>query len=86
MNSDDFADEFTNARTATNINVIFDKEFVVVIDDVEASTPAITVADVDVPGITHGDLFTNVDTAIVYNVTGIQPDGTGITLVTLTLN
>ena len=86
MNPLDFADEFVNARTTLTINALFDKEFVVVIDDVESSTPAITVADTDVPGIVHDDLFTNVETSVVYKVTGIQPDGTGLTLVTLLIN
>jgi len=83
MNSDDFADEFLNARTGLTIGAIFDKEFIVVIDDVESSTPAITVADTDVPSIAHDDLFTNTETSVVYKVTGIQPDGNGLTLVTL---
>jgi hypothetical protein len=85
LNTNDFADTFTNARTATNINVIFDKEFAVVVDDVESSAPTLIVSDVDIPGIQHGDLFTNIADSIVYRVAGIQPDGTGITLVILSL-
>jgi hypothetical protein len=83
MDNTKFADDFVNARTGLTITVIFDKEFVVIIEDVEDSAPAMTVADTDIPGVRHGDTFTHVDTAIIYNVAGIQPDGTGITLIVL---
>ena len=83
MNSDDFAYDFVNNRTTLTIGTIFDKEFIVIVDDVESTAPVIQVADTDVPGIIHGDTFTNVETSTVYNVTGISPDGTGLTLVTL---
>ncbi len=83
LNTDDFADEFVNARTALTISTIFDNEFQVIIDDVETTAPAITVADVDIPGVLHGDIFTRVEDSTVYNVTGIQPDGTGATVLVL---
>lgn len=86
MNSNHFADDFVNARTGLTISVLFDKEFIVVIEDVESASPAITCADSDVPGVLHDDLFTEVSTATVYKVTGKQPDGTGLTLLLLSLN
>ena len=86
LNPDDFADVFTNARTALNINVIFDKEFVVIVEDIETSAPVITCADADIPGVEYGDLFTDTNTSIVYKVVGIQPDNTGVTLLVLSLD
>ncbi len=83
LNADDFADEFVNDRTILTINALFDNEFIVVVDDVESTTPAITVADTDVLGVQHNDLFTDVVTSIVYKLVGIQPDGTGFTLLVL---
>ncbi len=86
MNTGDFAFQFLNARTGLNIGALFDNQFAVIIDDVESTAPAITVAAVDVPGVNHNDLFTDTETAIVYKVAGIQPDGTGLTLLVLTRN
>ena len=86
MNPDDFGQLFFNVRTTENINVIFDNAFAVIIEDVESSAPAITVADVDIPGVRHNDIFTDLESSISYKVIGIQPDGTGITLLILTEN
>lgn len=83
MDNTHFADDFVNGRTGLTISVLFDKEFTVIIEDVESAAPAITVADTDIPGIRHGDTFTEVSTSTVYNVVGKQPDGTGMTLVIL---
>ncbi len=81
MDNTKFADDFVNNRTGLTISGLFDKEFIVIIEDVESAAPAMTVADTDIPGIRHGDTFVHVDTAITYNVVGKQPDGTGMTLV-----
>ncbi len=83
MNNIQFADDFVFSRTTLTISVIFDKEFATIIDDVESTAPAITAADEDVVGVVHGDTFTEASTSIIYNVIGIQPDGTGITLILL---
>jgi len=83
MNSDHFAVDFVNARTGLTISVLFDKEFITMVDDVESLIPAITCADSDVPGVLHGDVFTEVSTSTAYNVSGNQPDGTGLTLLLL---
>jgi len=83
MNNEQFADDFINARTGLTISVLFDKEFITLIEDVESLTPAITCADEDIPGVIHGDIFTEVSTSMAYSVTGNQPDGTGITLLIL---
>jgi hypothetical protein len=86
MNNNHFADDFVNARTGLTISVLFDKEFIAIIEDVESAAPAITCADTDIPGVLHDDLFTYVDTAVVYKVIGKQPDGTGLTLLLLSEN
>lgn len=83
MNSNDFAEPFTFSRSGLTINAIFDDEFLVVIDGVESSRPIITVADSDIAGIKHADTFTRTGTSIIYNVIGIQPDGTGMTMIIL---
>lgn len=83
MNNEQFADDFVFSRSGLTISGLFDKEFILVVDDVETTAPALTVADSDIVGIIHGDTLTEVSTSIVYNVTGIQPDGTGVTLVIL---
>jgi hypothetical protein len=86
MNNNHFADEFVNARTGLTVSVLFDKEFATIIEDVESAAPAITCADSDVPGVLHNDIFTDVITAVVYKVIGKQPDGTGLTLLILSVN
>ncbi len=83
MNADQFATAFTNARTTLTINVIFDNEFSLIIEDVETTTPAITAADSDCIGVIHGDIFTNNTTTTAYNVISVQPDGTGMTTIIL---
>ena len=83
MNNEQFADDFVNNRTGLTISVLFDKEFTAIIEDVESTAPAITVADSDVPGVLHDDTYTEVSTATVYKVIGKQPDGTGLTLLLL---
>lgn len=83
MNSEQFGDDFVNNRTGLTISVLFDKEFIAIIEDVEGSAPAITCADSDIPGVLHDDIFTDVSTAIAYKVIGKQPDGTGLTLLLL---
>jgi hypothetical protein len=84
LNSSDFAEKFTNSRTAVDIDAIFDNAFITIIDDVESSTPAIVVADVDIPGVRHSDTFTRLLDSVVYKVWSIQPDGTGMTTILLT--
>ena len=65
------------------ISVIFDKDFVLIVDDIESLTPAITCAAEDIPGVLHGDIFTEVSTSVDYNVIGNQPDNTGLTVLLL---
>jgi hypothetical protein len=85
LNPNDFADDdgFLFSRTAAIVNAIFDNEFAVILDDIETSKPAISVKDTDVPGMLHDDTFTRILDGVVYKVIGIQPDGSGMTLVVL---
>ncbi len=48
---------------------------------VESSQPMVTVRDVDVVGIAHGDTITR--NGANYSVVGIHPDGTGMTEIVL---
>jgi hypothetical protein len=84
LDDDEFAEEFVFSRSGATIKCIFNNAFVVVLDDVESTAPAIeAVKDSDITGIIHGDTLTRVSTGIVYKVTGVQPDGTGMTMVLL---
>lgn len=83
MNANDFADPFLWSRTGLNVNAIFNNSFIVIVEDVETTSPAIEIADEDITGLKHGDTFTRIKTGIVYTVVGIQPDGTGLTDVIL---
>ncbi len=83
MDVEGFAEGFTFSRTSLSVAAVFDDEFTVVVDDVESTSPAIMVADSDIPGIIHGDTFTRDSDSTIYNVAGIEPDGTGITVVLL---
>ena len=49
--------------------------------DIESKNPYVEIKDSNVPGIAQGDAFTVNGTP--YKVIGIQPDGTGITILTL---
>ena len=49
--------------------------------DIESKNPYVEAKDSDVVGIAQGNTFTVNATA--YKVIGIQPDGTGITILTL---
>jgi hypothetical protein len=49
--------------------------------EIETSAPALQVKSSDVTGIAHGSTITV--NAITYKVTGIEPDGTGVTVLRL---
>ena len=86
LQTDDFSEQFVFSRSGLTIDAIFDNEFSIVVEDVESTAPEITAADTDIVGVVHSDTFTNVETSAVYNVIGIQPDGTGLTLLVLSLD
>lgn len=67
-----------------SIPVIFDDSYKLVnalTGGIESSGPQATCKDTDISGAAHGDSIIIRDTT--YYVTGIEPDGTGSTVLTL---
>lgn len=64
------------------INVIFDAQYVDVLGT-ESASPAATCASKDVADVQHDDQIEI--NGVTYRVTGIQPDGTGVTVLRLQL-
>ena len=82
LNSDEFGVNIT--YDAGTIKGVFDNEFIESNQDeisVEDFQPQVIVKSSDIPGLSHGDTMTI--ESVDYNVIGIQPDGTGLTLVIL---
>jgi hypothetical protein len=71
--------------TARTIRAVFDKAFVEAEAGgevgVAAYVPRARVSDADAPGARQGDKVTYV--GVVYGVVGVEPDGTGTTLLIL---
>lgn len=65
----------------TSVDGIFDNAFENVLGAVEDRHPQFLCRDADVPGVAHGATLTVGTTA--YQVVGVQPDGTGVTLLRL---
>ena len=82
LNPDEFAVEIT--YNSTMILGIYDNAFV---EDqqndinVETLQPQVIVKSSDVSSLSHGDTMTI--NSITYKVIGIQPDGTGLTIILL---
>ena len=73
----------TDASTFTGI---FDNDFLAVdLDEseVESSEPTLLARTADVSSLAHGDTLTI--SAVSYTVRGIQPDGTGMTQIMLSV-
>jgi hypothetical protein len=82
IDTDDFAVSIT--YNSATINGIFDKEFAQTAEGevaIESTVPQVLVKDSDIVGAAHGDVMTI--NGINYNIIGIQPDGTGSTLILL---
>jgi hypothetical protein len=78
----DFAVEAS--YNGASILVLFDAAFKLVnafTGGIESSSPQAVCKDTDIVGMQHGDQLVIRD--VVYYVTGIEPDGTGITVLTL---
>lgn len=78
----DFAEEAS--YNGASIPVIFDDSYKLLnalTGGIESSGPQATCKDTDMAGVQHGDQIVIRDTT--YYVTGIEPDGTGITVLTL---
>ncbi len=82
LNSDEFAVDVT--YNSATIQGIFDDEFTSAVEGemgIESSVPQVLVKTSDVPNVAHNETMTI--NSVVYNVIGIQPDGTGMTLILL---
>ena len=85
LDSDEFAVDVT--YKAATIQGIFDDGFIDSADDdiaVESTAPQVQVNSTDVVGALHGETMTI--NSVVYKITGIQPDGTGMTLIMLSID
>ena len=81
----DYGTTVTKADTSTFIG-IFDNDFLAVdVDEseVESTEPTLLARTADVSGLAHGDSLTI--SAVSYTVRGIQPDGTGMTQIMLSV-
>jgi len=82
INADEFAVDIT--YNAATIQGVFDDEFSSAVQGemgIESTVPQVQVKTSDVPTVAHGETMTINST--VYNIIGIQPDGTGMTLILL---
>ena len=81
----DYGTTVTKADAST-FTGIFDNDFLAVdVDEseVESSEPTLLARTADVSGLAHGDSLTI--SAVSYTVRGIQPDGTGMTQIMLSV-
>jgi len=81
----DYGTTVTKADASTFV-AIFDNDFLAVdVDEseVESSEPTLLARTADVSGLAHGDSLTI--SAVSYTVRGIQPDGTGMTQIMLSV-
>ena len=81
----DYGSTVTKADASTFV-AIFDNDFLAVdLDEseVESSEPTLLARTADVSGLAHGDSLTI--SAVSYTVRGIQPDGTGMTQIMLSV-
>lgn len=84
LDTDEYAETFTwNSTTITGL--FHDPFSAVSIGEVEAESlsPVVRFRPENIVGIAQGDSVTRIANSIVYSVTGIQPDGRGWTLITL---
>jgi hypothetical protein len=81
----DYGTTVTKANAST-FTAIFDNDFLAVdLDEseVESTEPTLLARTADVSGLAHGDSLTI--SAVSYTVRGIQPDGTGMTQIMLSV-
>ena len=81
----DYGTTVTKADTST-FTGIFDNDFLAVdLDEseVESTEPTLLARTADVSSLAHGDSLTI--SAVSYTVRGIQPDGTGMTQIMLSV-
>ena len=81
----DYGSTVTKTDASTFV-AIFDNDFLAVdVDEseVESSEPTLLARTADVLSLAHGDTLTI--SAVSYTVRGIQPDGTGMTQIMLSI-
>jgi len=82
FSTDDFGTSAVYSGTGSTINGIFDAAYAEALDGmVQGSQPAFVTRTADVPSATHGQTITISGTA--YKIVGVEPDGTGLTLLRL---
>lgn len=82
LNSNEFAIDIT--YNSTTIQGVFDAEFSSAVEGemgIESTVPQVLVKTSDVSSAVHGETMTI--NSVVYNIIGIHPDGTGMTLILL---
>ena len=70
--------------TSSNISVILNNEYFAIAGesvDIDGTQPVVTCRSSDVTGVDTDDTITI--SLITYNITNIQPDGTGVTVLIL---
>lgn len=77
--------EFATAATwsvgPATVNGIFDREYVRQLEVLDAARPAFTCPEAAVPTVAQGQTLT-ID-AVVYTITAVEPDGTGLVVLFL---
>ena len=76
------AASYTHAATTTTVNGLFEKAYLETFNT-QGSQPTFMCATADVSSAAHGD--TLVIGGTTYSVVGVEPDGTGVTLLRLAL-
>ncbi|MCP4989340.1 MAG: hypothetical protein GY928_25775 [Colwellia sp.] len=82
INTDEFAVDIT--YNSTTIQGVFDNEFSSAVEGemgIESTVPQVMVKTSDVASVVHGEVM--IIESVNYNIIGIQPDGTGMTLILL---
>lgn len=77
----DFGTAAVYSGSGATINGVLDAEYLEPMGRVQASTPVFACATADVASATHGQTLTI--GATVYKIVGVEPDGTGMTVLRL---
>lgn len=77
----DFGTAAVYSGSGATINGILDADYDEAMGRVQASTPLFACATADVANATHGQTLTV--GATVYKIVGVEPDGTGMTVLRL---
>lgn len=81
LRTGDFGTAAVYSGSGATINGILDAEYLEPMGRVQASQPVFTCSTADVASATHGQTLTV--GATVYKIVGVEPDGTGMTVLRL---